>query len=103
MDGSCPYGIRCTFVHDSDIKPPSSSITITKPNNVVPSLAKIRRDSFGSLDDEESTSSINSSGDESSLSEFYNNNTGRQAAANIFMMKQPRQQQSIETIYNMWM
>lgn len=20
MDGSCPYGIRCTFVHDSDVR-----------------------------------------------------------------------------------
>lgn len=25
MDGSCPYGIRCTFVHDSDVQQPEKT------------------------------------------------------------------------------
>lgn len=90
MDGSCPYGIRCTFVHDSDIQP-REKMTGSADRLIV------RRNSLGSHDDEASQSG-SSSGDESLSGEFIGQTSYRHHQFQKIMMK--HQQQSIETMYN---
>lgn len=84
MDGSCPYGIRCTFVHDSDIQPRekmTGSPDIVRGNSL--------------HDDEASSLSGSSSGDESLTgNNDFSHNYYRQNVKDFTM----KQQNSIETM-----
>jgi hypothetical protein len=91
MDGSCPYGIRCTFVHDSDIQP-REKMTGSPDTRLINNR---RRNSMGSHHDDEASLSGSSSGDESLTGTNDFSHTYYRQNVKDFTMKQ---QQSIETM-----